>query len=107
MTLTVIRYFVVDTRAWWPGGKEVLLATHWIDDIDWFASSVSTSLTKEAIKASPDYDESILIDRAYEAKLHDFYRRSGYWSEDMSRRPFARTTAACQRCRPVKGQPLE
>jgi len=83
----VIRYFVVDTRVWWPGGKEVLLATHWIDDIDWFASSVSTSLTRQAIKASPDYDESILIDRAYEARLHDFYRKSGYWSEEKGRGP--------------------
>ena len=78
----VVRYFIVDTRNWWPGGKEVLLATQWIDVIDWFASSVSTSLTREAIKASPEYDESSLIDRAYEARLHDFYRKSGYWTEE-------------------------
>jgi hypothetical protein len=26
----VIRYLSVDTRNWWPGGKEVLLATQWI-----------------------------------------------------------------------------
>src|SRR3546814_3446637 len=30
-----VRYLLVDTRNWWPGGKKVLLATHWIDRIDW------------------------------------------------------------------------
>ncbi|AUT66365.1 hypothetical protein C2L65_42405 [Paraburkholderia terrae] len=62
----------------------MLLATQWIDVIDWFASSVSTSLTREAIKASP---ESSLIDRAYEAKLHDFYQKSGYWIEEKGSGP--------------------
>ena len=83
----VVRCFIVDTRNWWPGGKEVLLATQWIDVIDWFAYSVSTSLTREAIKASPEYDESSLIDRAYDAKLHDFYQKSGYWIEEEGSGP--------------------
>ncbi|WP_341352442.1 hypothetical protein [Paraburkholderia hospita] len=83
----VVRCFIVDTRKWWPGGKEVLLATQGIDVIDWFASSPSTSLTREAIKASPEYDESSLIDRAYEAKFHDFYQKSGYWIEEKGSGP--------------------
>jgi sporulation protein YlmC with PRC-barrel domain len=31
----VIRYLIVDTRNWWPGGKEVLIATCWLNHIDW------------------------------------------------------------------------
>jgi hypothetical protein len=29
-----IRYLCIDTHNRWPGGKEVLVATHWIERID-------------------------------------------------------------------------
>jgi PRC-barrel domain len=76
-----IRYLCIDTRNWWPGGKEVLVATHWIDQVDWFASTVSTTLTRDAIQRSPEYDDSIPIHRSYEVALHEFYGKQGYWSE--------------------------
>jgi sporulation protein YlmC with PRC-barrel domain len=78
----VIRYLTVDTRNWWPGGKEVLLATDWIELIDWFGSTVSTTLTREAIKHSPAYDDAIPVDRDYETALYDFYNKERYWSKD-------------------------
>ena len=74
-----IRYLLVDTRNWWPGGKKVLLATHWIDRIDWTDSSVQTSLTRQQIKDSPEYDESLPLDRDYETRLHRHYGREAYW----------------------------
>ncbi len=74
-----IRYLVIDTRNWWPGGKKVLLATHWIDRIDWAEQTVYTQLTREQVKASPEYDESATVDRDYERRLHDAYGREGYW----------------------------
>ncbi len=74
-----VRYLVVDTRNWWPGGKRVLIATRWIDRIDWTERKVYTSLTRDAVKASPAYDESTAIDREYETQLHDAYGRKGYW----------------------------
>jgi hypothetical protein len=74
-----IRYLTVDTQNWWPGGKEVLLATQWIDVIDWYDSTVSTRLTRDAIKASPAYDRSVPIERSYEAALHESYGKDGYW----------------------------
>ncbi|MGF6532694.1 hypothetical protein P3T20_003490 [Paraburkholderia sp. GAS206C] len=77
----VIRYLTVDTRNWWPGGKEVLLATEWIESIDWFGSSVSTMLTRDAIKQSPAYDDAIPVNRDYETALYEFYGREGYWSK--------------------------
>lgn len=77
----VMRYLLVDTRNWWPGAKEVLIATRWIELIDWFAATVSTSLTRDAIQRSPAYDDSIPVHRSYEVALHEFYNREGYWSE--------------------------
>jgi hypothetical protein len=74
-----IRYLVVDTRNWWPGGKKILLATQWIDRIDWTESSVQTSLTREQIQSSPEYDDRSQVDRNFEMALHRHYRREGYW----------------------------
>lgn len=76
-----LRYLLVDTRNWWPGGKVVLIATRWIELVDWFAATVSTSLTRDTIQRSPAYDDSVPVHRSYEVALHEFYNREGYWSE--------------------------
>lgn len=76
-----IRYLLVDTRNWWPGGKKVLLATHWVERIDWPESRVHVKLTRQQIKDSPEYDEDQPIDRDYEERLHEHYDRTGYWDE--------------------------
>lgn len=74
-----IRYLLVDTRNWWPGGKKVLLATQWIERIDWTDSTVQARLTQEQIKNSPEYDEDEPLDRGYETQLHQYYDKRGYW----------------------------
>jgi len=70
---------VIDTRNWWPGGKKVLVGTHWIDHIDWAERTVYVKLTREQIKTSPLWEESVHISRDYEERLHDAYERKGYW----------------------------
>ncbi len=72
-----IRYLVVDTRNWWPGGKKVLLATHWINRIDWADKTVFARLTRDQIRAAPAYEEGAPIDRDYEQRLHQSYDRRG------------------------------
>ena len=84
-----IRYLVVETHNWWPGGKAVLIAIHWIDEVDWFDSTVSTALTRDDIKNSPAYDDSMPIDRRYEVVLHQFYDKHGYWSDAGADEPVA------------------
>ena len=74
-----IRYLVIDTRNWWPGGKKVLIATHWIESIDWATSTVHVKLTRDQVKNSPQYHEELPIARDYEERLHASYRRPGYW----------------------------
>ena len=74
-----VRYLVVDTRNWWPGGRKVLLATRWIDRIDWAEQTVYTTLTRAQVKGSPEYEEAAIIDRDYEQRLHEAYGREAYW----------------------------
>ncbi|MEO7254682.1 MAG: PRC-barrel domain-containing protein [Casimicrobium sp.] len=74
-----IRYLVVDTRNWWPGGKKVLVATHWIGDISWATATVHVKLTRDQVKNSPEYTEALLVDRDYEERLHEAHDRKGYW----------------------------
>ena len=74
-----IRYLVVDTRNWWPGGKKVLLSTRWIDRTDWADRTVFTSLTRKQVREGPAYREGEPLVRADEQALHDAYDRTGYW----------------------------
>ena len=74
-----IRYLVIDTRSWFPGGKKVLLAPGWIERIEWVDSRVRVSMTKAEIKESPEYLPSEPVNREYEARLYDYYGRPRYW----------------------------
>ena len=73
-----IHYLVVNTSNWWLG-HHVLVAPTWIADVSWFDSMVSVKVARQAIKDAPAYDPAKPIDRAYETRLHQHYRRPGYW----------------------------
>lgn len=73
-----IRYLIVATRNWWPG-KKVLVAPAWLGKIDWAHASVEVHMTREQLKQSPPFDETLPIDRNYEKQLHAFYKFPGYW----------------------------
>jgi len=75
------RYLVVDTRNWWPG-KKVLISPRWIDEIRWLEKKVVVLMTRNDIRTSPEYSESALLEREYEARLHRHYARDGYWETD-------------------------
>jgi hypothetical protein len=75
-----IRYLVIDTRDWLPG-KHVLLPPQWTK-VDWEEAKVSVDLTRDAIKAAPEYDPGAPIDRGYEGNLYTHYCRQSYWSDD-------------------------
>ena len=74
-----LRYFVVDTRNWWPGGRKVLLATHWIEHIDWAHTTVRVNLTQEQIRNSPELDPDLPLNRDLESQLHSHYGLRNYW----------------------------
>lgn len=75
-----VRYFIIDTRNWWPG-KHVLVATHWIDKISWGESTVSVNLSCESIRQFPEYIEQKQMSRDDEIGLHRHYNLKGYWVE--------------------------
>lgn len=64
-----IRYTVIDTRNWLPGGRKVLISHLWIEFIDWSERKVWVNLTKEKIANSPLYDPSATVSRACEERL--------------------------------------
>jgi len=78
-----IRYMVVDTVNWWPG-KKVLVSPLWIERVSWAQSKVFVTLSRDAIKKSPEYTEKLLLNREYETALHKHYRRTGYWDDEQA-----------------------
>jgi hypothetical protein len=77
-----IRYLVVATKNWWPG-KKVLLSPNWIENVSWEEREVSVGLSRETIKAAPEFTDESLLTRDYERALHGHYNRQGYWVEEL------------------------
>ncbi len=73
-----VRYLVVDTRRWRPGGR-VLVAPEWVIYVSWLEQNVHTSLEQKAVLTAPPYDRRRRIDRAYEARLRQHYGRPTSW----------------------------
>jgi len=74
----LICYLVVDIRNWLPG-KKVLISPKWIEGVSWDQSVVAINLSRETIELAPEYSEVTMPTREYEAKLHVYYNRVGYW----------------------------
>jgi uncharacterized protein YrrD len=84
-----IRYLLVDPRSWWPG-HWVLISTDWITAVHWKDLTVEVDVDKEAVRQAPVYEPERLLDRDYESRLHEHFRRHGYWErrpEDWKRYP--------------------
>ncbi len=74
-----VRYVVVDTKNWWPG-KKVLVSPQWMTRVDWSRQEVEVDLSRETIKASPEYQGIAALHRDYEDRLHRHYGREPYWA---------------------------
>jgi len=62
----------VDTGNWLDSRK-VLVSTKWITQVNWDNSVVVVKVSTDAVKNSPEYDESQNINEAYENQLFDYY----------------------------------
>jgi len=78
-----IRYLVAATHNWWPG-KKVLLATRWIESVNWADSKVRVKVTREAIRNAPEYSEDGPLAYEYEVSLHRFHKVPGYWEHEAA-----------------------
>lgn len=59
--------------------EKLLLSPSWIKAISWEKQALEVDHTKEEILNSPRYDPSGEIKREFEEKLHDYFKRNGYW----------------------------
>jgi sporulation protein YlmC with PRC-barrel domain len=83
-----IHYLVVDTNRWWFG-KKVLIAPLWVQGFDWAERTCSIALSREAVKAAPEYYPGRFADEAYEAELHKHYAERGVLRKTSSTTPAA------------------
>lgn len=72
-----IRYLVVDTGGWWSG-RRVLIAPLWATAVSWEDKVVEMDLTRDQVRSGPEYDPGRLS-RDDEQRLHQHYKRRGYW----------------------------
>jgi hypothetical protein len=79
-----VRYLIIDTSNWWMGHK-VLISPRWIEAFNWAEATVSINLTRQMIKEAPHYDPDSPLDRMEEQKIHEYYGRAGYWTDENLR----------------------
>jgi sporulation protein YlmC with PRC-barrel domain len=73
-----VLYLVVNTSNWWLG-KKVLIAPRWASRISWKERVVTVDMSRASIKNSPEWNPSAAINREYETRLHDYFKRPAYW----------------------------
>ncbi|ARD44026.1 hypothetical protein [Colwellia sp. PAMC 21821] len=66
-----LRYVVVDTRDWLPGGKKVLITPKQLEALNWEDKTATCNLNLEQIKACPEYDEEQLNNAEYLAEVEN------------------------------------
>lgn len=60
-----LRYLVIDTRDWFPGGKQVLVSPKQFDTFNWGSKTVTCNIDLEQLKACPEYHSIKLNDDKY------------------------------------------
>jgi hypothetical protein len=79
-----IRYLAIDTSNWWFG-KKVLIAPQWAKRISWAERKVFVDKPREVIKASPEWNPKVPLEREYETRLHAHYAQPTYWKKNDDR----------------------
>lgn len=69
-------YLVVDTGPW-IFGKKVILPAGVIRSVDESEEKVFVNRTKDQIKSSPEFDDSMLEDEEYRTRLGSYYGEGG------------------------------
>ncbi len=75
----IMRYLIIDTHNWLPGGKKVIVAVPWIKRIDWSNSEVHIDLKKESLEKAPEFEGTASVTRNYEDYIYNHYEKEKYW----------------------------
>ena len=70
-----IQFLVVDARNWLHGRK-VLVAPAWIQGVVWGEARIAVDLSRDPIKASPEYAPYRPYTAEEAVRLHDYYKTS-------------------------------
>jgi uncharacterized protein YrrD len=70
-----IRYLTIDTRNWLPG-KHVLVSSEWVERVSWDERKVYVNLTRDTVRAGPEYDREAILTASDEDRLYQHYGRS-------------------------------
>ena len=73
-----VRYLVVKTGPWLLGRK-VLIWSRAVSAPDWENRTIRTTLTRDEIRAAPDFDTDAPVSRQRERELLAYYGWSPYW----------------------------
>jgi hypothetical protein len=68
----IIRYFIVDTKNWWPGEK-VLISPRSVREIDWTDKKIHLDVDRQTVKAAPPFNPTVTVDGAYDEKFLTYY----------------------------------
>jgi hypothetical protein len=61
------------------GSRHVLVSPGWVIGVSWEGRLLDVDLSAGVVAGAPEYDPLQPADRAYEARLHDYYHRLPYW----------------------------
>jgi hypothetical protein len=75
-------YLVVDTGPW-IFGKRVMLPAGVIRSIDETDERIFVNRTKDEIKNSPEFDDSLISDESYRSRLGSYYGPGGQGYRDF------------------------
>ena len=74
-------FLVVDTGPW-IFGKKVMLPAGVVRSVDETDERIFVNRTKDQIKDSPEYDDSMLDDESYRSRLGSYYGQGGQGYRD-------------------------
>jgi len=69
--------FIIDDETWTI--RYLVVA-----NLSWDAREVAIGLSRETIKAAPEYTDESLLTRDYETGLYGHYNREGYWVDELT-----------------------
>jgi len=77
-----VRYLVVDTTGWWPGGRKVMLSPPAFSAVpEAAARHFQVRLTRSEIQEAPSVDPEKPVTREDEERMAAHYRWPAYWAD--------------------------
>jgi hypothetical protein len=67
-----IAYLVLKTKNWLPG-KSVIVPTQAFTRVDWIDRSIGVTLSREEVKAAPEFEMTRLEDSSFRGELHHYF----------------------------------